>query len=85
MFVAVGSQLVWRGGEPGMIHRVAHHLGIADITGNRGNGEFDGHWLALVMKHVGMSKINGLRKKGSLPYICSTSVMSEGISWAKAF
>ncbi|GFU45704.1 uncharacterized protein TNCV_3501141 [Trichonephila clavipes] len=60
MFVAFGSHFVERGGEPGMIHRDAHHLGITAIAGNRGNGEFDGHWLALVMKHVGMSKINGL-------------------------
>ncbi|GFX42124.1 uncharacterized protein TNCV_2135391 [Trichonephila clavipes] len=45
-------------GQPGMTHRDAHHLRIAAIAGNRGNGEFDG--LALVMKHVGMSKINGL-------------------------
>ncbi|GFS97958.1 hypothetical protein TNCV_2018961 [Trichonephila clavipes] len=37
------SHFVGCGGEPGMIHR--NHLGI---TGNRGNGEFDGHWLALV-------------------------------------
>ncbi|GFX29945.1 uncharacterized protein TNCV_3964161 [Trichonephila clavipes] len=43
-----------------MIHRDAHHLEIAAIAGSRGNGEFDGHLLALVMKHVGMSKINGL-------------------------
>ncbi|GFU58305.1 hypothetical protein TNCV_167301 [Trichonephila clavipes] len=43
-----------------MIHGDAHHLGIAAIPGNRGNGQFDGHWLALVMKHVGMRKIGGL-------------------------
>ncbi|GFS86577.1 uncharacterized protein TNCV_903331 [Trichonephila clavipes] len=60
MFVSIGSQFVERDGEPGMIHRDAHNLGIAAIAGNRGNGEFDGHWLALVIKHVGMSKIGGL-------------------------
>ncbi|GFV60029.1 uncharacterized protein TNCV_874371 [Trichonephila clavipes] len=49
-----------------MIHRDAHHLGIAAIAGNRGNGEFDGHLLALVMKHVGMSKINGLTRHVAL-------------------
>ncbi|GFU20789.1 uncharacterized protein TNCV_4823341 [Trichonephila clavipes] len=66
MFVAVGSQFVGHGGEPGMIHRDAHHLGIAAIAGNHGNGEFDGHWLALVLKHVGMGKINGLTRHGAL-------------------
>ncbi|GFW69007.1 uncharacterized protein TNCV_2919051 [Trichonephila clavipes] len=54
------SWIAIRGDEPGMIHRDAHHLGIAAIAGNRGNGEFDG--LTLVMKHVGMSKINGLTR-----------------------
>ncbi|GFT67673.1 hypothetical protein TNCV_3001111 [Trichonephila clavipes] len=43
-----GSHFVGRGGEPGMILRDAHHLGITAIAGNRGDGEFDGHWLALV-------------------------------------
>ncbi|GFX94485.1 hypothetical protein TNCV_4295251 [Trichonephila clavipes] len=37
------SRIAFRGSEPGMIHR--DHLGIVE---NRGNGEFDGHWLALV-------------------------------------
>ncbi|GFV23201.1 uncharacterized protein TNCV_2943611 [Trichonephila clavipes] len=60
IFVAVGSQFFRQGGVPGMIHRDAHHLGIAAIAGNWGNGEFDGNWLALVVKHVGMSNINGL-------------------------
>ncbi|GFW42066.1 uncharacterized protein TNCV_1905241 [Trichonephila clavipes] len=55
-------KILWRGGEPFMIHRDAHHFGIAAIIGNRGNGEFDGHWLALGMKHVGMSKIGGLTR-----------------------
>ncbi|PRD20773.1 UNVERIFIED_CONTAM: hypothetical protein NCL1_53662 [Trichonephila clavipes] len=62
MFGAVGLQFVGRGGEPGMINLDAHHLGIAVIAGNRGNGEFDGQWLALVIKHVGMSKIGGLTR-----------------------
>ncbi|PRD20755.1 UNVERIFIED_CONTAM: hypothetical protein NCL1_53719 [Trichonephila clavipes] len=62
MFGAVGLQFVGRGGEPGMIHRDAHHLGIAVISGNRGNGEFDGQWLALVIKHVGMNKIGALTR-----------------------
>ncbi|PRD26521.1 UNVERIFIED_CONTAM: hypothetical protein NCL1_37866 [Trichonephila clavipes] len=66
MFVAVGSQFVGRGAEPGMIHCDVHHLGIAAIARNRGNGEFDGHWLALVMKRVGMSKIGGLTRHVAL-------------------
>ncbi|GFU15900.1 hypothetical protein TNCV_2368361 [Trichonephila clavipes] len=33
-------------GLPGMIHHP--HLGIGAIAGNRGNEEFDGHWLYLV-------------------------------------
>ncbi|GFX86487.1 uncharacterized protein TNCV_3727561 [Trichonephila clavipes] len=43
-----------------MIHGDAYDFGIAAIPGNRGNGQFDGHWLALVMKHVGMRKIDWL-------------------------
>ncbi|GFW99419.1 uncharacterized protein TNCV_3007211 [Trichonephila clavipes] len=61
MFVVVGSHFVGCGGEPGMIHLDAHHLRITAITGNRGIGEFDKHWIPLVIKHVGMSKINGLQ------------------------
>ncbi|GFU51551.1 uncharacterized protein TNCV_81871 [Trichonephila clavipes] len=49
-----------------MIHRDAHHLGIHAIAGNRGNGEFDEHWLAPVQKHVGMSKIDGLTRHVAL-------------------
>ncbi|GFU74723.1 uncharacterized protein TNCV_2431131 [Trichonephila clavipes] len=49
-----------------MIHGDAHHLGITAIPGNRGNGQFDGHWLALVMKHVGMRKIGGLTQTDML-------------------
>ncbi|GFY08226.1 uncharacterized protein TNCV_1356371 [Trichonephila clavipes] len=59
---AVESQFFGRGGYPGRIHRNVHHFGIAAIAGNRGNGEFDGHWLALVMKHVGMNKKAGLTR-----------------------
>ncbi|GFT65443.1 uncharacterized protein TNCV_1902171 [Trichonephila clavipes] len=66
MFVAVGSQFVGRGVEPGMIHRDAHHLGIAAIVRNSGNGEFVEHLLVLVMKHVDMSKIIGLTRHVAL-------------------
>ncbi|GFY29056.1 uncharacterized protein TNCV_4721841 [Trichonephila clavipes] len=60
ILLAVGSNIFGLGWLPGMIHGDAHHLGIAAIPGNRGNGQFDGHWLALVMKHVGMRKIGEL-------------------------
>ncbi|GFU15980.1 uncharacterized protein TNCV_2368991 [Trichonephila clavipes] len=46
-----------------MIPGDANHFGIAAIPGNRGNGQFDGHWLAIVMKHVGMSKIGWLTRQ----------------------
>ncbi|GFW42093.1 uncharacterized protein TNCV_1905511 [Trichonephila clavipes] len=45
-----------------MIHRDAHHLGIAAIAGNHGNGEFKGPWLALGIRYVGMSKTGGLAR-----------------------
>ncbi|GFU70447.1 hypothetical protein TNCV_1116431 [Trichonephila clavipes] len=74
-----------------------HDFGIATIPGNRGNGQFDGHWLALVMKHVGMSKLGWLNQNrhvasnsrmiltvgGSL-YMLG-SVTSEGIPLSKPF
>ncbi|GFT72684.1 hypothetical protein TNCV_755891 [Trichonephila clavipes] len=96
--MAVGSKIFGLGSLPGMIHGDAHDFGIAAIPGNRGNEEFDGHWLAIVMKHVGMSKIGWLTQNrhvssnsrmflaagGSL-YIWSRSVTSEGITLAKAF
>ncbi|GFT38781.1 uncharacterized protein TNCV_1499531 [Trichonephila clavipes] len=49
-----------------MIHRDAHHLGITAIALNHDNREFDGHWLALVMKHVAKSKIGGLTRRVAL-------------------
>ncbi|GFV84031.1 uncharacterized protein TNCV_1368421 [Trichonephila clavipes] len=42
------------------------HFEIDIFAGNRGNGEFNGHWLALVMKHVGMNKIVGLTQHVAL-------------------
>ncbi|GFU36456.1 hypothetical protein TNCV_484571 [Trichonephila clavipes] len=81
-----------------MIHGDAHDFGIAAIPGNRNNGQFDGHRLALVMKHVGLCKKGWLTKKRNVPlnsriilaavgslYISSRSVTSEGIPLAKAF
>ncbi|GFV90409.1 uncharacterized protein TNCV_935411 [Trichonephila clavipes] len=62
MFTVVGSQFLGGGGESGMIHRDAHHLGIAAITEDLGKGELDGHWLDLVVKHFGMRKIGGLTR-----------------------
>ncbi|GFX12283.1 hypothetical protein TNCV_63291 [Trichonephila clavipes] len=58
--LAVGSKIFGLGSLPGMIYGDAHDFGIAAIPGNRGNGQFDGHWLALMMIHVGMSKIGAL-------------------------
>ncbi|GFX70705.1 uncharacterized protein TNCV_1032331 [Trichonephila clavipes] len=48
--------------QPGKIHGDANHLGIAAIPGNRGNGQFDRHWLAIVVKDVGMRKIGWLTR-----------------------
>ncbi|GFS47796.1 uncharacterized protein TNCV_3598081 [Trichonephila clavipes] len=62
ILLAVGSKIFGLGSQPGMIQGDANHFGIAAIPGNHGNGQFDGHWLVVVMKHFGMSKIAWLTR-----------------------
>ncbi|GFU15948.1 hypothetical protein TNCV_2368751 [Trichonephila clavipes] len=63
ILVAIGSKIFGPGSRPGMIHGEENHFRIAVIPGNRGNGQFDGNWLAIVMKHVGISKIGWLTRE----------------------
>ncbi|GFX65815.1 hypothetical protein TNCV_2043481 [Trichonephila clavipes] len=60
--LAVGSKIFGLGSQPGMIHGDANHFGIAAIPDNRGNEQFDGHWLSIVIKHVDISKISWLTR-----------------------
>ncbi|GFW24895.1 hypothetical protein TNCV_3846291 [Trichonephila clavipes] len=62
IFVSVGSKIFGLGSQPGVIHGDANHFGIVAIPGNSVNGKFDGHWLAIVMKHFVMSKIGWLTR-----------------------
>ncbi|GFX23074.1 hypothetical protein TNCV_360881 [Trichonephila clavipes] len=73
--MAVGSKRFGLGSLPGMIHCDVHDFGIAAIPGNRGNGQFDRRWLALVMKHVVMSKIGWLTQNR---HVASNSRMILG-------
>ncbi|GFT61688.1 hypothetical protein TNCV_4050541 [Trichonephila clavipes] len=83
--VVVVSNILGRGGHSGMIYGDADDFGITAIPGNRGNRQFDGHWLAievdLVDEFAQVGVVNGSAQVDLVDESAQVVESSAQVNW----